>query len=130
MSRHRNIDAESFKVIARVAVTISALLLLALAILMVSLACGAGATIVMRELSFEPDTVTIQAGESVTWKNEDRRSRQIMSGAPPAMTDEFMSPVLEKGQEWSRTFDQPGEYPYHDMRIPGLLGRVIVEEQQ
>lgn len=107
-----------------------AALLLLIAVLSVSLACGAGATVTMRELSFEPDTVTITAGESVTWKNEDRRSRQVMSGAPPAMIDDFMSPVLEKGEEWTRTFDQPGEYPYHDMRIPGLLGRIIVEERQ
>ncbi|MHB1326505.1 MAG: cupredoxin domain-containing protein [Thermoleophilia bacterium] len=93
-------------------------------------ACGGsrGATVTLRELRFEPDVVTIQKGDSVTWKNEDRRNRQIMSGAPPVMTDEFRSPVIETGQSWSHTFDQSGEFPYHDMKIPNQLGRVIVEE--
>ncbi len=92
--------------------------------------CGdtAGATVTLKDLSFEPDAVTIKKGESVTWKNEDRRNRQIMSGAPPVMTGEFMSPVLETGQSWTHTFDKAGEFPYHDMKIPNQLGRVIVEE--
>ncbi|MFA5810049.1 MAG: cupredoxin domain-containing protein [Thermoleophilia bacterium] len=101
---------------------------LAAALLLYAAACGGGATITMKELKFEPDTVTIKKGHEVTWKNEDRRSRQVMSGAPPVMTDAFMSPVLEKGESWTHTFSEKGEYPYHDMRIPGQAGRVIVED--
>lgn len=93
-------------------------------------ACGGsgGATVTLRELRFDPDVVTIKKGDSVTWKNEDRRNRQIMSGAPPVMTDDFMSPVIETGQSWSQTFDQAGEFPYHDMKVPNQLGTVIVKE--
>lgn len=90
--------------------------------------CGGGATVTMKELKFEPDVVTIKKGETVTWENEDRRERQIMSGHPPVMTDEYMSPVLKTGERWSFSFDRLGEYPYHDMKIPGLLGRIVVEE--
>jgi plastocyanin len=90
--------------------------------------CGGGATVTMKELKFDPDAVTIKKGETVTWKNEDRRDRQIMSGHPPVMTDEFMSPVLKTGESWSFSFGTAGEYPYHDMMIPGLLGRIVVEE--
>lgn len=108
---------------------LAAAALLALAVLLWAGSCGSGgATVTLRNLSFDPDTVTIKKGESVTWTNEDRRSRQIMSGNPPMMTDEFMSPVLEPGQGWSHTFDQAGEFPYHDMKIPNQLGWVIVEE--
>ena len=99
------------------------------ALLLVPAACGSsGATITMKELAFEPSTVTIKKGQSVTWNNEDRRDRQIMSGHPPIMTDDFMSPVLKTGESWSFTFDKTGEYPFHDMMIPGLLGSVVVEE--
>jgi len=101
---------------------------LAAALLLYAAACGGGASITMKELTFEPETVTISKGQSVTWKNEDRRSRQVMSGAPPVMTGDFMSPVLEKGESWTHTFSEKGEHPYHDMRIPGQMGRVIVEE--
>lgn len=100
--------------------------ILALTVLTLS-GCG-GATVTMKELKFEPDTVTIKKGETVTWNNEDRRTRQLMSGVPQAMTDDFMSTALEKGQSWSHTFDKAGEFPYHDMRITGLLGTVVVED--
>ena len=72
--------------------------------------------------------MTIKQGETVTWVSEDNHSRQIMSGAPPVMTDDFMSPILNKGDSWSFTFDKPGEYPYHDMRVPGPVGTIIVEQ--
>lgn len=89
--------------------------------------CGDGVTIVIEDLSFEPSEVTIKAGETVTWKNEDRRSHQIMSGAPPIMTDDFVSPNLASGDSWSHTFEEPGEYPFHSM-TGGILGWVYVEE--
>jgi plastocyanin len=63
----------------------------------------------------------------VTWKNEDRRDHQIMSGAPPVMTDMFASPVLRKGESWSYTFEEPGEYPYHSM-TGSFTGVVNVEQ--
>lgn len=99
------------------------------ALLLAVAACGNnGATVTMKELAFEPSTVTIKQGQTVTFNNEDRRDRQVMSGHPPIMTDDFMSPVLKTGDSWSFTFDKAGEYPYHDMMIPGLLGSVVVEE--
>lgn len=90
--------------------------------------CGGGATVNIGDLMLDPDTITIKAGETVTWKNEDRRSHQIMSGLPPVMTDEYMSPVLEPGESWTHTFEKPGEYAYHDMKVPGLVGWINVEE--
>lgn len=92
-------------------------------------ACGSGAsTVSLKDLSFQPDVLTIKKGDTVIWKNEDRRIRQIMSGAPPVMTDDFISPEIDTGQSWSHTFDEVGEFPYHDMKIPNQLGRIIVEE--
>jgi plastocyanin len=101
-----------------------------LALVLVTSGCGGGgATVTLKDLGFSPDAVSVKKGEAVTWKNEDRRSRQVMSGAPPVMTGDFMSPVIEPGQSWSHTFDDAGEFPYHDMKIPNQLGRVIVEER-
>lgn len=104
------------------------LVCLGLLLLFVIASCGdGGATVTIKDLSFEPDSVTIKAGETVTWVNEDRRDHQVMSGAPPVMTDLFMSPSLAKGDSWSYTFEEPGEYPYHSM-TGSILGTVIVEE--
>ena len=107
----------------------TAVLLLIVAALAAALglsSCGTGATVHITG-SLEPQTVVIGAGESVTWESDDRRNHQIMSGAPPVMTDDFISPVLEKGDSWSHTFEEPGEYPYHDMRT-GLFGIIEVRE--
>jgi len=106
------------------------LTLFLLAILAMALsACGSsGGKVTLQDFKFAPETVTIKKGQSVTWTNEDRRSRQVMSGAPPVMTAQFMSPMLEKGQSFTFTFDTIGEFPYHDMVIPGATGTVIVEE--
>ncbi len=102
------------------------LLAAALVLALLFSSCG-GTTIVIKDFQFEPDRVTIKAGETVTWKNEDRRDHQVMSGAPPVMTDQFMSPVLSKGDSWSYTFEEPGEYPFHSM-TGGFMGIVYVEE--
>lgn len=106
------------------------LLVLATVVITAMSSCGAagGTAVTMKDFKFQPDTVTIKKGQSVTWTNEDRRRRQVMSGNPPVMTDQFMSPVLENGQSYTFTFEQAGEFPYHDMMIPGVTGRVIVEE--
>lgn len=90
--------------------------------------CGdGGATVTIKDFHFDPETVTIKAGETVTWVNEDRRNHMVMSGAPPVMTDLFMSPSLAKGDSWSYTFEEPGEYPYHSM-TGSFIGSVIVEQ--
>jgi len=103
--------------------------MLVLSLPLILTSCGTGgAKVIMKNLSFDPVEVTIKKGETVTWTNEDKRSRQVMSGAPPVMTDDFMSPVLQSGESWSFTFNEPGDYPYHDMRIPNQLARIVVEE--
>jgi len=105
------------------------LLALGVVVVFTMSSCGSAATTVtLKDLSFQPDVVTIKKGDSVIWKNEDRRIRQIMSGAPPMMTDDFMSPEIDAGESWSHTFDEAGEFPYHDMNIPNQLGRVIVKD--
>lgn len=111
---------------SRQASIIAVIAVLAVVVLLSVASCGGGATVTIKDLTLDPQTVTIKAGQSVTWTNEDHRTHQIMSGAPPVMTDDFMSPVLQKGDSWSYTFDQPGEYAYHSM-TGSLLGWVKVE---
>jgi plastocyanin len=103
--------------------------LFAAALLMasVSFACGGDTTVVIKDFKFDPTEVTIKVGDSVTWENEDRRSHQIMSGAPPVMTEDFVSPNLASGDSWTYTFEEAGEYPFHSM-TGGILGWVYVEE--
>lgn len=74
---------------------------------------------------FAPDTVTIQAGQRVTWRNDDT--------VPHTTTENSGTPVwnsgsLSPGQIYQRTFSLPGIYNYH-CTIHGVTmkGTVIVQ---
>lgn len=81
-----------------------------------------GAQVVISNYAYEPAEVTIKAGESVTWTNED-------SVRHNAASDEnaFEGPLLSKGESYTFTFDAPGTYPYHCTPHPYMKATVIVE---
>ncbi len=91
------------------------------------------------DLTFQPRTVRIKAGETVTWRNtsnlvhtvtadpelaSDPSSIKLPTGAEP-----FNSGDLQPGQTFSRTFEVAGEYNYFCIphESAGMLGTIIVE---
>ena len=71
--------------------------------------------------SFQPSEITINAGESVTWINDD-------PAVHTASADDLTwSLKMIKGQNMTKTFNNPGEYPYHCAIHPSMKGKVIVE---
>jgi plastocyanin len=56
---------------------------------------------------FEPARVTVAAGTTVVWQND--QGRHTIEGDK----GEFKSPVLTAGQTYEFTFDKPGTYGYH-----------------
>ena len=80
---------------------------------------GAGAT-----NSFSPATVTIQAGQSVTWSWVSGLHGVVSDSAPRAFAD---SPTQASGQ-YSATFATAGSYPYH-CAVHGAMmsGTVVVQ---
>lgn len=63
------------------------------------------------DFEYDPDPVTIEAGGSVTWTNEDTASHTASSddGAPA----ECDTGTLDKGDSKKLTLDAPGTYAYH-----------------
>lgn len=63
------------------------------------------------DFDYDPDPVTVEAGGSVTWENEDTASHTASSddGAP----SEFDTGTLEEGDSKKVTLDEPGTYAYH-----------------
>ena len=85
-------------------------------------------TIAIQNYSFNPDTVTITAGTTVTWTNYDPVHHQVSSqgsgiSAPGTI---FMSDSLGKGDSYSFTFTTPGVYPYFDSIYRSMLGTITV----
>lgn len=70
---------------------------------------------------FSPDTVAIDQGDTVTWKNNDSADHQVVSD-----TNTFTSPVLKPGQSYSYRFATSATDSYHDGKKPSSQGLVTV----
>jgi plastocyanin len=72
---------------------------------------------------FEPATVTVSVGDTVTWRNTD--------DVPHTSTSDdgaWDSGALAPGEEFSFTFEEAGTYPYFCEFHPGMEGTVVVQE--
>jgi len=83
---------------------------------------GGGAQVVMKSMAFDPASVTVKAGESVTWANQDSATHTVVGD-----NDEFKSGDLANGGSFSFTFDKAGTYTYHCGIHPSMKGTVVVQ---
>ncbi len=70
---------------------------------------------------FTPKNADIRPGDTVTWKNNDTASHQVVSD-----TGVFRSPVLKPGESYSYRFDAESSYSYHDGMKDSSNGAVHV----
>jgi len=87
--------------------------------------------VVMQGVAFDPPEITINVGESVTWTNMDFVPHTATSGNPgdADLGSVFRSPHLARGESFTHTFDQAGEYVYFCELHPTVMrdARVIVQ---
>ena len=79
-----------------------------------------GRTIVISDYRFNPQTITINAGESITWKNLDRDEHTLMY-------ENTESDPLQKGESFTVEIDKPGTYNYASGNHPFMEGTIIVQ---
>ena len=72
--------------------------------------------------SFTPTNVTIPAGTTVTWTNNDDIPHTIVSDDKL-----FKSKVLDTDEKFSYTFTKPGTYPYFCSIHPKMTANVVVQ---
>lgn len=91
-----------------------------------------GATVVcIKDFSFAPDAVTIKAGQSVRWVNEDVANHTVTAGVPGGRNGEqksFDSDLLVRGDSFIHRFASPGEFPYFCHVHEVMTGKVYVTE--
>ena len=86
----------------------------------------AGSTVVLiKDFSFQPATVRVRRGERVTWLNCETQESGIHTST--ADNGAWSSPLIDRGQIYTRTFDAAGSFPYHCTPHPGMQATVIVE---
>ena len=98
----------------------------------------------MTSAGFVPETITLSAGDRVTWVNKDSKTRWPASAIHPTHETYPNSSIrkcntpkeketfdacrqLTPGREYSFTFTEKGTWKYHDHLHPTLKGTVIVE---
>lgn len=80
------------------------------------------AAVEIHNYQFVPATLTVTAGTTVTWTNNDT--------SPHTVTDNkrtFHSAALDTKDTFTYTFAAPGEYVYRCTFHPMMVGRVIVK---
>ncbi|WP_149359532.1 cupredoxin domain-containing protein [Lolliginicoccus suaedae] len=70
---------------------------------------------------FEPGTLTVPVGSTITWVQKDDSLHTV------DFTDGTESGDLTQGQSYSRTFTEPGTYDYVCFYHPRMTATVIVE---
>ncbi len=65
-------------------------------------------TVEMRNIAFNPRTITITPGTTVVWVNQDPVAHTVT-----ADDGSFDSGLIQPGGSYQRTFQQPGTYPYY-----------------
>ena len=85
------------------------------------------------KLIFSPSTVTVQAGETVTWTRGDSGPHDVVFDTGPEGVDldalSHRAYIKKKGEAVSSTFTTPGTYSYYcaPHKSIGMKGTIIVE---
>jgi plastocyanin len=87
-------------------------------------AAGATDTIRIKDFLYDPDPVTVKAGQKITIVNEDSAPHTVtQKGASPA----FDSDTVKGGASGSITFSKTGTFAYYCLFHPTMKGSVTVE---
>lgn len=87
-------------------------------------------TVVMNEDGFSETEVTIKQGQTIIWQNNDQDFRWPASNVHPSheVYPEFdPKEPIPPGESWSFTFDEAGEWQFHDHLKPYFTGTITVE---
>lgn len=82
---------------------------------------AAVSTVEIKSFSFQPDSITVQAGATVDWVNRDSVDHTVTSD-----DGTFNSGNIMSGGEFKFTFTKPGTYSYHCSIHPSMTGVVTV----
>jgi plastocyanin len=82
-----------------------------------------GAQVSMKDIKFNPSTVNVKVGDTVTWTNDDSVGHDVTS-------DTFKSGGaggIGGGQTFDHKFAKAGTFKYECTVHPGMTGTVVVK---
>ena len=72
-------------------------------------------------MNFEPNTITISSGTTITWSNRDAVSHTVTSNSGL-----FDSGTIPKDGTYQHTFTSAGTFPYHCSIHPTMTATIVV----
>jgi len=78
--------------------------------------------IVIKDFMFAPNSLTVNAGSTVTWANKDDEPHSVVSD-----TGLFRSGAVDTNETFSFKFDKPGTYHFTCAIHPRMVGTIIVQ---
>jgi amicyanin len=90
----------------------------------VGVACAAAGAAAVRidNFTFADKSLTVKAGTTVTWTNQDDIPHTVTS-----TNNQFKSKALDTNDTFSFTFTTPGNYEYFCSLHPHMTGTIVVE---
>lgn len=86
-----------------------------------------GAEVMIKTFMYDPSPLTVQAGTTVTFTNEDKILHTVTAGTREKPTGEFDEELDGAGATAEIAVDEPGTYPYFCSVHNGQDGELIVE---
>ena len=105
-----------------VAIALAAAVLAPAAIFPTAFVQAAETEVNIDQFTFYPQRITVKAGTTVTWTNEDDVPHTAASSIKF-----FKSKALDTANKFSFTFTTPGTYDYFCSVHPHMTGAVVVE---
>ena len=79
-------------------------------------------SIEVKDFMFMPTTLTVNAGDKVTWVNKDDEPHTVVSD-----TGMFRSGAMDTDESFSFKFDKPGTYHFTCSIHPRMVGTIVVK---
>ena len=90
---------------------------------------GGGTEISMESIQFEPKEVSVSAGDTITFVNNESVPHDVHKTSGPG--EDFASGPsggMQQGDTFELTLDQPGTYEYVcEVHAPGMAGTITVK---
>ena len=80
------------------------------------------AAVKIDNFNFAPGALTVAAGTTVTWTNDDDSPHSVRD-----KDGKFKSAALDTDDKFSQTFTAPGEYTYFCSIHPYMTGKIVVK---
>jgi plastocyanin len=90
---------------------------------------GGAAQVGMQNIQFDPKDLTVKAGETITFTNDESIPHDVHKTSGPG--EDFSSGDtggMQEGDTFELTLDEPGEYEYVcKVHAPGMAGSITVK---